>query len=310
MNLNLKAVLGIEGVHNQENERARRVGHYLSYAVVVALLVVVVQILLDFSNEPWKDFYISLGVWLVFISEFTVNLVLVDKKWRYVRNNWLNVFIIVVAFPWGGYNSDWAAIFRMLRLVLFLRVIMEVFWDVVSVLRRNSFGMVLIGALFMIAVSGAIFAALEDTDFTTGLWYALVTITTVGYGDVVPYTEHGRLFGAVLIIFGVVLFSLVTANISAFLIGSEQRKTEKEILESVQHVKFHLEEQAEMHEKRMNHILSEVFRKLDDIHREIDAKHEEQIATQVKEFEIKILNETKNFHQKLDEIERRLRRSR
>jgi voltage-gated potassium channel len=49
-------------------------------------------------------------------------------------------------------------------------------------------------------------------------------MSTVGYGDVVPHSAAGRLFGALLILFGVVLVSLLTANFAAFFIGSDVEK--------------------------------------------------------------------------------------
>ena len=53
-------------------------------------------------------------------------------------------------------------------------------------------------------------------------------MATVGYGDVVPHNMAGRLFGSLLILFGVVLLSLLTANLAAFFIGSDAEKMEQE----------------------------------------------------------------------------------
>ena len=61
-----------------------------------------------------------------------------------------------------------------------------------------------------------------------GMWWAWVTMATVGYGDVVPHNGPGRLFGSLLILFGVVLLSLLTANLAAFFIGSDVENVERE----------------------------------------------------------------------------------
>ena len=61
-----------------------------------------------------------------------------------------------------------------------------------------------------------------------GMWYSWVTISHTGYGDIVPKTPAARLFGGVLILLGVVLFTVLTASLSAFLIGTEVEKVEKE----------------------------------------------------------------------------------
>jgi voltage-gated potassium channel len=56
---------------------------------------------------------------------------------------------------------------------------------------------------------------------TDGIWSAWVTMTHVGFGDVVPTSLLGRLLSAVLILFGLTLFSLCTAILSASLIGKD-----------------------------------------------------------------------------------------
>jgi len=50
-----------------------------------------------------------------------------------------------------------------------------------------------------------------------GLWWAFVTLTTVGYGDIVPQTSAGRVVAVMTMIFGVIVYSLVVANLTVFL---------------------------------------------------------------------------------------------
>jgi voltage-gated potassium channel len=60
--------------------------------------------------------------------------------------------------------------------------------------------------------------------FGQGLWWALVTITTVGYGDITPKTTAGRLVGAALMVGGLVSFSLVTATVASIFIDRKFRR--------------------------------------------------------------------------------------
>ena len=62
-----------------------------------------------------------------------------------------------------------------------------------------------------------------------GIWYAWVTMTHVGYGDIVPTSFLGRLLGAVLILFGLGMFALFTASFSAALIGRDLGDVRKEM---------------------------------------------------------------------------------
>ncbi|MGQ9688348.1 MAG: potassium channel family protein [Desulfobaccales bacterium] len=60
--------------------------------------------------------------------------------------------------------------------------------------------------------------------FGQGLWWALVTVTTVGYGDITPKTVAGRLVGAALMVGGLVSFSLVTATVASIFIERKFRR--------------------------------------------------------------------------------------
>jgi len=61
------------------------------------------------------------------------------------------------------------------------------------------------------------FATLGD-----GLWWALVTLATVGYGDIVPHTGWGRVIGSAVIILGVTFLSLLTAIVTSYFVSADQ----------------------------------------------------------------------------------------
>lgn len=263
--MDYKAVIGIAGVHYRENAKAKRVGGQLEVLVLLALLAVFVQLLLFYTDETINTEWVSTLVWAVFAAELVINVVNVTHKVRYLRQNWMNVLIVIVALPWIDWGSDWAVVVRSLRLLLFLRFFAHFYKDVVAILKRHKFGQILLGTAFVIVGAGGMFAYLEDRDLLDGIWYALVTVTTVGYGDVVPQSENGRLFGGFLILFGVVLFSLVTANISAFLIGSSQRKQEKEILDYVRRMEARLEEHRADSQAHMEHVMEHMSKEIKEL---------------------------------------------
>ena len=58
-------------------------------------------------------------------------------------------------------------------------------------------------ALFSILGGGALFAYVEGVSFVSGVYFALVTDETVGYGDVIPRTGHGRLIASLVMVVGI-----------------------------------------------------------------------------------------------------------
>lgn len=278
MNKNFKSYIGLSGVDKTENKKAVSFGKLFSYLVLMVLIVVVVQLVSAIvDDKPFKDMSVAIIVWMVFSIEFVISLYLVDNKKRYIKYNWMNLLIIILTIPWIPWGGNWAAIFRSLRLLLFIRVFITVFKDMFLMLKNHGLGIILIGASFFIIISGAIFSAIEGIPFTSGLWYSLVTLTTVGYGDITPVTDAGKIFGAFLIIFGVILFSLIIANISSFLVESEQKKLESHFLEMEQIIENRIQEASEQNEEKLEKLMLQIDNRLSNFEKKITQLHFETI---------------------------------
>lgn len=83
-------------------------------------------------------------------------------------------------------------------------------------------------------IAGSAFSIIrtDPTEFPTlfdGLWWAITTITTVGYGDIVPESSEGRIIGIVLMFSGVGLLAILTASIAALLMSEDVEAEEQRI---------------------------------------------------------------------------------
>ena len=76
--------------------------------------------------------------------------------------------------------------------------------------------MVLTSIAFYAAENGINAAVRSPID---ALWWGLVTMTTVGYGDIAPRTDEGRIAAAVLLILGIALYSAIIASVTSYFIG-------------------------------------------------------------------------------------------
>ena len=88
-------------------------------------------------------------------------------------------------------------------------------------------GLVIIAATAVTSVEGGENASIQS--FPDALWWAVVTITTVGYGDMVPVTAVGRAIGFILMLGGIAFFSGVTANLASYLVKGDE--SDKKALE-------------------------------------------------------------------------------
>jgi voltage-gated potassium channel len=87
---------------------------------------------------------------------------------------------------------------------------------------------VIAASTFLLTLAGGVGAWLIDRrDFDgvgDALWWAMQTVTTVGYGDVVPENTTGRLIGVVLMLQGIALLTVITASVTATLIEQARRR--------------------------------------------------------------------------------------
>jgi voltage-gated potassium channel len=84
----------------------------------------------------------------------------------------------------------------------------------------------LAGAMLVLSFAAGVLAWLVDRrDFQTlgdALWWALVTVATVGYGDVVPRTAWGRVIGSAVIVMGITFLSILTATVTSYFVSADQ----------------------------------------------------------------------------------------
>ncbi|RMG51745.1 MAG: two pore domain potassium channel family protein, partial [Gammaproteobacteria bacterium] len=218
--------------------------------------------------------------------ETVVTTALVDDRLRHLRCNWMNLFIIAVGLPLLWSYTPMAAVLRSLRLLLVVGILIRFSRTIREILARNKLGYSLIIVAMVILIAGFIIDALEPGIESPweGMWWALVTITTVGYGDVVPTTPEGRAFGAIIIILGVVVFSLVTANISAYLVGREVSEVEEKVEE----------------------VKTQVHQRVGTVERQL----REELREEIVEEELDLRREFQRLNRRLDQIERELARVR
>jgi len=253
----LNLLTGLSGVATDENLRAQRWARRFEAPMILLAIWILVEWYLRERGIYSERFgrITDWIIWLFFVLETVVLSSLVENKFRYLRGNWMNLLIISMGLPllWGG--GTYVAMLRSLRLLLLFPLLLNISVTVRKVLARNYLGSVLLVALAFTLISGLLMAGIDPSieSVWDGIWWAWVTVATVGYGDTVPQSAAGKMFGAVVILFGVGFFSLLTASFSAYFVSRGEIEIEEEELEEIDQLN-EIERRIDVMEKTLQRI--------------------------------------------------------
>jgi len=202
---------------------------YLNQALDILLFVITVLIIaISFWDQApsWAQ--------TVFLSSFFVLFAwrwwLAEDRKAHIRSNWLDLALMVVlsspllrlfmAFRFVIPAIQIAAVVRTQRrhLVRMLMLSSESFPTALALLFTVTF----IAGLSIFLVEHGVNPVFRN--MSDGLWWAFVTLTSVGYGDVYPITDVGRIIAVITMLFGMMVYSLVIANLTRVLIAEDTQQ--------------------------------------------------------------------------------------
>ena len=153
------------------------------------------------------------ATWVVFAVDYGVRLVLARHRWHYFLHHLVDFAVVVLP------------VLRPLRLLRIISLL-ELLQRAAGARLRGRVAVYVIGSTTVL-VGLASLAMLEAersapgatiTSYGQALWWAIVTITTVGYGDKVPVSDMGHVIAVALMIAGIALLGTVTAWLASWLV--------------------------------------------------------------------------------------------
>lgn len=149
--------------------------------------------------------------WGAFLIDYVVRLAIAENRWRWFYRHIVDLTIVILPM------------LRPLRLMRFLAILALIQRGAGTMLRGRVVVYTVGATILTVVIAGL---AVYDAEHTTGnidsfgdaLWWAFVTITTVGYGDYYPVTITGRMVAVGLMIGGIALIGVVTATLASWIV--------------------------------------------------------------------------------------------
>ncbi|MBZ9540137.1 ion transporter [Modicisalibacter tunisiensis] len=185
--------------------------------------------------------YIDLLVCVFYFIDFCLRFRAAKNKWHYMRWGWID---LLASIPAGWLMG--AKAFRVVQLIRLLRALksLELIWRILFRNRAKGLFASAATATVLLVAFGALTMLLvespnPDSPIDTAeeaLWWAIVTVTTVGYGDYYPVTTLGRVVAVLLMVSGVGLFGSFAAYIGSLFVAdqgereSRQHRADREMM--------------------------------------------------------------------------------
>jgi voltage-gated potassium channel len=225
----------MEGQLKDRQIHRRLLERRLEIATILAALATVPVTIAQ--TQGVEALWIQIGdwaIWLVFAIEYTALMIVSDNRLQTTRKHWLSVFIIVFSFPLLPAVFGATRLARLLRLVRLVRLL--VIADrgrraFKAVFAQNELIYVAGVTTFLVFVAAAILTLVEPQKggFWQSLWWAIVTATTVGYGDITPESLPGRITAVFLMLAGIGLVATLAAALASYFVGDAGRDQKLQI---------------------------------------------------------------------------------
>jgi len=217
-------------------ERGQAYQLFMLALCIFALGALAADRLFDFGPDVDRLIqYADFAVCVLFLLDFVYSLAVAPNRWRYlVTWGWVDLLSSIPAVDAlrVGRLARIMRVFRVLRGVKAARVLSS------AVLERraeSAFLAVSLVSLLLLVVASASIMTFEDAPESNikgpedALWWAFVTMTTVGYGDRFPVTSEGRLVGALLMVAGVGIFGTFSGFVASWFLAPKAAENRSEI---------------------------------------------------------------------------------
>lgn len=207
----------------------------------------------DFSLKVsvWTfDFILCVILWIEFIYSYYHS----DNKKQYLRDNGLSLFGML---PLNFYFLRALRLIKLVQMIKLYVLARDSEKAFTEFLKRTYLDKILfVSIIFIFCLTVLIRIVDSDIhDLATALWYVIVSVTSTGYGDIVPNTISGRLIGIIAMIGGILIFSTITAVISSIYVSRISKDSRDDLESKIDDLTFEI--------KKLNEKIDELKKKKD-----------------------------------------------
>jgi voltage-gated potassium channel len=179
--------------------------------------------------------YVDTAVCVLFLGDFCLSLYRAENRWRYLYTwGWLDLLSSIPTLDVARWGRA-ARIARIVRLFRGVRATKILASLVLEKRRQSSVLAAALLALLLLTIASVSILVVETEPTSNiktaedAIWWALTTITTVGYGDRFPVTSEGRFVAGILMCAGVGLFGMFSGFLASWFVAPHNRQDQNDL---------------------------------------------------------------------------------
>lgn len=279
---------------------SKKFNFFLSVLIIIDLILITLTLISEVGESMY--YYIVVFdsiICVILIIEFITRFMDSNNKKRFIVHNWTE---LIAAMPFDlimltfSLTFGFIRFFKVLKFIKVIALFSQFFETIDFFLKKTHLDEVFGVALFVVLIStlGLYLFDPSINSLFDSLWFVLSTITTVGYGDVLPQSGVGKMIGLIILIIGVLIFSTITGAIASYFARRILMNEDFNITENDSNIQL-LKEDLNFNKQNLTEVHSKV-NKIDD-----DVEFLKKELSELKETNRELTEEIQRLNENLKE---------
>ncbi|MGL4938718.1 ion transporter [Shewanella sp.] len=199
---------------------------------LISVFIVLIMTFGQVGRETYRLlFFIDTLICLIFMGNFFINLWRARDKRFYLRHHWIDFIASIPAIE----ALRIARVFQILRVIRLIRMSRSLLLPLIKQRKQTTLASLLVAMVTILTFASIIILIVESgtegANIQTAeqaIWWALVTISTVGYGDYYPVSTIGHVVGGIVIISGVSFFGVISGYMASVFVAPDEAERQEQ----------------------------------------------------------------------------------
>ncbi|MGI2070671.1 ion transporter [Shewanella baltica] len=251
--------------------------------MLLSLLSVIIVLVMTFGrldSETYRLlFFVDTSICMIFMINFFIGLFRARDKRFFIRHHWIDFIASIPAIE----ALRMARLFQILRVIRLIRMSRSLLLPLIKQRKQATLASLLVAMVTILTLASVIILIVESgtegANIQTAeqaIWWALVTISTVGYGDYYPVTTAGHIIGGIVIVSGVSFFGVISGYMASVFVAPDETERQERQEAHKAEIKSELElalARMEENQQKMEQNQAQMLAKIAELKQVIETKN-------------------------------------